>query len=144
MISKAFADRNLAAGDVIRRKDCIACAARELKASTLLIDDHARCVISGACTPNESDVMAQQAEDEVHPVDGFNGSNEHSSANDFLSDLSYQNGVFEIMIESVAGICAQSKAERRRREASHTQAPDHRSSDGRCRPVSGRMPLPPR
>ena len=106
MTSKSFADRNLSAGDVIRRQNCIACPSWELKTPTLLIDDHARCVIRRTCTPNESDVMAQQAEDEVHPVDGFNGSDEHSSADDFLTDLGNENRVLEIMIESVTGTYA--------------------------------------
>ena len=47
--------------------------------------------------------MAQQAKDEVHPVDGFNGSDEHPSADDFLTDLGNENCVLEIMIESVTG-----------------------------------------
>ena len=106
MTSKSFADRYLSAGDVIRRQNCIACSSWELKTPTLFIDDHARCVIPRTCTTNESDVMAQQAEDEVHPIEGFNGSDEHSSTDDFLTDLGNENRVLEIMIESVTGTYA--------------------------------------
>ena len=37
---------------------------------------------------------------------GSTDRNEHSSADDFLTDLGYENGVLEIMIESVTGTYA--------------------------------------
>ena len=103
MAGKSLPDSDLSARDMVGSQDRVAGTARKFETLSGFVDDDTACIVRGAGSPDEADVVAQQCKDEVRPVLWFHRVKKQLSTYDLLADLCHQDRMFHVVVERVAG-----------------------------------------